>query len=57
MNTRRYPRTMDEAFPRGMAYGCALERPDTAGERMAGVVLAVVIGIGLAAMLVHWWSS
>ena len=48
---------MDEAFPRGMAYGCALERPDTAGERMAGVVLAVVIGIGLAAMLVHWWSS
>lgn len=57
MNTRRYPRTLDEAFPRGMTYGCALERPDAAGERMAGVVLAVLIGIGLACALVHWWSS
>ena len=57
MNTRSYPRTLDEAFPRGMTYGCALERPDAAGERMAGVVLAVLIGIGLACALVHWWSS
>lgn len=57
MNTRRYPRTMDEAFPHGAEYGCAIERPETDGERMAGVVLAVLIGIGLACALVHWWSS
>lgn len=57
VNTRRYPRTMDEAFPHGAEYGCAIERPETDGERMAGVVLAVLIGIGLACALVHWWSS
>lgn len=24
---RRYPRTLDEAFPHGPRYGCAIERP------------------------------
>lgn len=27
MNTRRYPRTLNEAFPHGAEYGCAIERP------------------------------
>lgn len=26
-NTRRYPRTLNEAFPYGPSYGCAIERP------------------------------
>jgi hypothetical protein len=26
MNTRQYPRTMNEAFPRTADYACALER-------------------------------
>lgn len=29
----------------------------TIGERIAGVVLATVIGVCGAALLVHWWSS
>lgn len=57
MNTRRYPRTLDEAFPRGMTYGCAIERPETSGEKLAGIVLAIVIGICLSGVLVQWWSS
>lgn len=55
MNTRRYPRTVQEAF------GPYTSRdvhpmPDTRGsrtERMAGVVLAVLIGIFGALLLIH----
>ena len=57
MNTRRFPRTMDEAFPRGAQYGCAIEKPVTTGERVADVVFAAFIGACLAAALVSWWSS
>lgn len=57
LNTRRYPRTLDEAFPGGAAYGCALERPAPRGERLAGVALAICIGVALAAALVSWWAS
>lgn len=57
LNTRRYPRTLDEAFPRGAAYGCALTRPEARGEKLAGVALAVTIGVCLAAALVNWWSA
>lgn len=27
MNTRTFPRTMNQAFPRTAEYGCAIERP------------------------------
>lgn len=27
MNTRTYPRTLNEAFPKTTQYACALERP------------------------------
>lgn len=57
MNTRRYPRTLREAFPFGAEYGAAIERPARTPEIVADIVLAVVIGIGFAALLVHWWSS
>lgn len=30
---------------------------ESTAERIAGVVLAVVIGILGAAALIHWWSS
>jgi hypothetical protein len=33
-----------------------IERPSRR-ERVASVVLAVVIGSGIAAMLVAWWTS
>lgn len=57
MNTRRYPRTLNEAFPHGVDYGCAIDRPETSGEKLAGVALAVAISAGLAWLLVCWWSS
>lgn len=34
MNTRRYPRSLNEAFPHGAEYGAAIERPRT-GHRVA----------------------
>lgn len=57
LNTRRFPRTLDQAFPFGADYGCAITRPDTRREWLAGVLLAIVIGVLLAAALVSWWSS
>ena len=57
MNTRKFSRTMDQAFPHGMRYGCAIEREDKSGRRAAGIVLAIVIGVALAAYAVHWWAS
>lgn len=57
MNTRKYPRTLAEAFPRGPEYGCAIETPATTGERVIDAAFAVFIGVCLAAALVSWWSS
>jgi hypothetical protein len=57
LNTRRYPRTLNEAFPSGPAYGCALTRPETRGEKLAGIGLAVFIGVCLAGALIQWWST
>ena len=53
MNSRRYPRTLNEAFPRGAEYGCAIEKP----RPVADVSLAVVIGIALALALIAWWTA
>ena len=55
MNTRRYPRTLNQAFPFGPEYGAAIERP--APSVIADLALAAVIGLGLAALLVAWWSA
>ena len=57
MNARRFPRSLLEAFGTDARSACAIERPESAGEYMAGVVLAVVIGVAGAAALVHWWAS
>ena len=57
--TRRFSRSLDEAF-RGIDYAVAIHRtgrPVPAGERIAGVVVAVVVGICGACALVHWWSA
>jgi hypothetical protein len=49
------PRTGQSTAER--AYAGSHQRPQTRGETVAGVVLAVVIGILGAAALVHWWAS
>ncbi len=50
MNTRRYPRSTLEAFPRTAEYGAAIERPYHKGDRAVAIALicAAVYLIGLA---------
>ncbi len=50
------PRTLNECH---FTPGYTSEGPhrETALERIAGYALAVAIGVGLAALLVAWWSS
>ena len=33
------------------------DRTETRGQRIAGAILALAIGIGLATALVQWWAS
>lgn len=49
------PRTLDSAF-RTARYADPIEPPSRT-ERIAGVLLAVVIGVLGAAALVHWWAA
>lgn len=51
MQTRRYPRTLNEAFTRTAEYGAAIERPVPLWDRVGGIVLACAIGIALAVLL------
>ena len=53
MNTRKHPRTLNEAFPRTAEYGAAIERPIPLRDRVGGVALAVAIGLALAVLLVE----
>jgi ABC-type nitrate/sulfonate/bicarbonate transport system permease component len=50
------PRTLSECH---FTPGYTSEGPQrqTIGQVIAGYFLAVVIGVGLAALLVAWWSS
>lgn len=52
MNTRRYPRTINEAFPRGAQYGCSIERPFDKGDKLVmWACLAASIGMGILFVL------
>lgn len=53
--TRKFPRTLQEAFPQERAY--AIERSSRRMDAVGSVLLAVAIGLGLALALVHWWSA
>jgi hypothetical protein len=54
---RRYPRTMQEAFPgRDASYACAIER-HRKWHSVADVIAAVLLAIMLGATLAAWWSS
>ena len=58
MTPRRYARTLAEAFPQHYAWrGVITHYRAPLAERIYGVLLATVIGVCLAAALVHWWSS
>lgn len=56
--TRMYPRTLQQAFPRDAQHAYPIhayrrERFDA----VAGILMAIAIGIAGAVMLVAWWSS
>jgi hypothetical protein len=51
----KFARTMDQAFPKGAEYGCAVKIYKS--NHWLDAVVAAVIGVGLACLLVAWWSS
>jgi len=53
--SRRHPRTLDEAYPYGARYGCSVERYRRR-ESLADWLLAIMIGLVLAALLFLWLS-
>ena len=48
MNTRRHPRSMNEAFRHTAAYGCAIERPKE--KRWHVLSGCLVFGVAYAAL-------
>lgn len=53
--TRRYPRTMNEAFPNSPEYAQAIERYDThAGSGLFEFVLLLIV-IAALAFSIGWW--
>jgi len=55
--TRRYPRTLQEAFPADRQWAYAVKRTSRRMDAVGGVLLASLIGLCLALALVHWWSA
>jgi len=55
--TRRFPRSLQEAFPQDRQWAYAVERYSNRYDQVGSVLLAVAIGLGLALALVHWWSA
>lgn len=49
--TRRYPRTLAEAFPDVRAPAIERPRPIPRFDRIAGVALAIVLGVFVGALL------
>lgn len=52
---RRYSRSLSEAFPDVRAPAVEVYRP--VSHTLRDVLLAVVVGVLIAAALVQWWSS
>lgn len=53
--TRRYPRTMNEAFPNSPEYAQAIERCDThAGSGLIEFILLLIV-IAALAFSIAWW--
>lgn len=52
MNTRRFPRTLNDAFPFGAEYGCAIER---SSRGQSGLFDAIAGGLWAAAVVAVAW--
>ncbi len=55
--TRRYPRSLAEAFPRTAEYAIAIQAHHAPITRMADVITATLLGVLGAVALVAWWSA
>ena len=55
--TRRYPRSLQEAFPADRQWAYAIERHSRRMDAVGSVLLACAMGLGLALALVHWWAA
>lgn len=53
--TRTYPRSLSQAFADERACAVEVHRPVT--NPLRDVLLAVLIGVAIAAALVAWWSA
>ena len=53
MDTRRFPRTMNEAFPGSVEYSCAIERPYRTPRRTWGRVIVAALLCGVITLLVQ----
>lgn len=45
MNTRKYPRTLNEAFPHGADYASAIERPRDPDVPVMAVCICIIVGL------------
>lgn len=54
-STRRYSRSLAESFADVRAPAIEIHRP--VSHTLRDVLLAVVVGIAIAATLVAWWST
>ena len=53
--TRKYPRTLNEAFPNSPEYAQAIERYDShAGSGLFEFILLLIV-LALIAVAVSWW--
>jgi hypothetical protein len=56
--TKKFARTMNEAFPHGVDYACAIERYRAPKwEKWADIGLAVAVGLCLAYGLYQWMAA
>ena len=58
MTERKYPRTINEAFPNTMEYGAAIEKPYKGLKLVDKVMIAVSIAaLVVVALDVFFWSK
>jgi len=55
--TRRWPRTMNEAFPGGTEYACAIERSRRTDFSCVWIVLIAAALIAAPWAIMAWWPA
>lgn len=53
--TRKYARTLNEAFPHDATYASAVERCDARVNAFSKLIAAVLMAIAAALVVTQWW--